>query len=142
MVLGMECAMDIYKWKYGVEAERGGGEADPSDQGYYFQGYSFVIGADNACYKRTLILKEKDNGRIIEIPVEDQYRQDICDNLKDQVNVQLTGFAAKVRLSDVPKGRYRFGMLVRERCSRQKLIGFSSWVLEAGERIRQTEEIF
>ncbi len=142
VVLGMECAMDIYKWKYGVEAERGGGEADPSDQGYYFQGYSFVIGADNACYKRTLILKEKDNGRIIEIPVEDQYRQDICDNLKDQVNVQLTGFAAKVRLSDVPKGRYRFGMLVRERCSRQKLIGFSSWVLEAGERIRQTEEIF
>ena len=142
VVLGMECAMDIYKWKYGVEAGRGGREADPSDQGYYFQGYSFVIGADNACYKRTLILKEKDNGRIIEIPVEDQYRQDICDNLKDQVNVQLTGFAAKVRLSDVPKGRYRFGMLVRERCSRQKLIGFSSWVLEAGERIRQTEEIF
>ena len=94
VVLGMECAMDIYKWKYGVEAERGGGEADPSDQGYYFQGYCFVVGADNGCYKRTLILQNRDNGEIIRIPVESQYRRDICDILKDQVYVALTGFAA------------------------------------------------
>lgn len=140
VVLGMECAMDIYKWKYGVEAGKGREEPSPADQGYYFQGYSFVIGGDNACYRRTLILKEKDSGKIITIPVEDQYRKDICDNLKDQVNVELTGFAAKVRLSDVPKGRYRFGMLMEDRCSRQRLMGYSSWVLEAGERIRQTQE--
>lgn len=133
VVLGMECAMDIYKWKYGVAAGQGRQEPDASDLGYYFQGYCFVVGADNGCYKRTLILQNKDDGEIIRIPVESQYRRDICDNLKDQVNVELTGFAAKVRLADVPKGCYRFGMLAQKRFSRQRLVGFSSWVLQVEE---------
>ncbi len=133
VVLGMECAMDIYKWKYGVEAGQGREEPDASDMGYYFQGYCFVVGADNGCYKRTLILQNRDNGEIIRIPVESQYRRDICDNLKDQVNVELTGFAAKVRIADVPRGCYRFGMLAEKRFSRQRLVGFSSWMLQVEE---------
>ncbi len=133
VVLGMECAMDIYKWKYGVAAGQGREEPDASDMGYYFQGYCFVVGADNGCYKRTLILQNRDNGEIIRIPVESQYRRDICDNLKDQVNVELTGFAAKVRLADVPRGCYRFGMLAEKRFSRQRLVGFSSWMLQVEE---------
>ncbi len=133
VVLGMECAMDIYKWKYGVEAGQGREEPDASDMGYYFQGYCFVVGADNGCYKRTLILQNLENGEIIRIPVESQYRRDICDNLKDQVNVELTGFAAKVRLADVPRGCYRFGMLAEKRFSRQRLVGFSNWLLRVEE---------
>ncbi len=133
VVLGMECAMDIYKWKYGVAAGQGREEPDASDMGYYFQGYCFVVGADNGCYKRTLILQNRDNGEIIRIPVESQYRRDICDNLKDQVNVELTGFAAKVRLADVPRGCYRFGMLAEKRFSRQRLVGFSNWLLRVEE---------
>ena len=133
VVLGMECAMDIYKWKYGVAAGQGREEPDASDMGYYFQGYCFVVGADNGCYKRTLILQNRDNGEIIRIPVESQYRRDICDNLKDQVNVELTGFAAKVRIADVPRGCYRFGMLAEKRFSRQRLVGFSSWMLQVEE---------
>lgn len=133
VVLGMECAMDIYKWKYGVAAGQGREEPDASDMGYYFQGYCFVVGADNGCYKRTLILQNLENGEIIRIPVESQYRRDICDNLKDQVNVELTGFAAKVRLADVPRGCYRFGMLAEKRFSRQRLVGFSNWLLRVEE---------
>ncbi len=72
LVIGMECAMDIYKWKYGVSPEkrktgnsdkedygeekkdsRNANSIDSEDQGYYFQGYSFVIGSDNACYKKS-----------------------------------------------------------------------------------------
>ncbi len=130
LVVGMECAMDIYKWKYGVSRQKGKVQADSQDMGYFFQGYSFVIGADNACYKKKLLLKNKENGSILSIPVENRYRQDIRNNLKDQVNVDLTGFAAKVPDGVIPAGIYRFGMMAEDMCSRQKLVNWSSWVLE------------
>ena len=133
VVLGMECAMDIYKWKYGVAAGRGKTPPAEEDEGYYFQGYAFVIGSDNACYKKTLFLEEKETGEKLLIPVRDCYRPDIDGNLKDQIHTELTGFAAKVHLSDIPKGQYRFGMLMEDGCSRQKLFSYSSWVLRAGE---------
>lgn len=97
LVVGMECAMDIYKWKYGVSAEKGKVKEEPEEAGYYFQGYSFVIGSDNACYKKKLLLKNQENGEVYGIWVENRYRQDIKNNLKDQINVDLTGFAAKMR---------------------------------------------
>ncbi len=132
LVVGMECAMDLYKWKYGVSPEKGKVKETPEDMGYYFQGYSFVIGSDNACYRKKLLLKNRENGRIWEISVEERYRQDIRQNLKDQLNVDLTGFAAKVHDREIPAGMYQFGMLAEDRCSRQKLVNWSSWVLEKG----------
>lgn len=133
VVIGMECAMDIYKWKYGVSPDKGKVKPVPDDMGYYFQGYSFIIGANNACYKKTLLLQNKKNGELLRIPIDERYRPDIRNNLKDQLNVDLTGFAAKVQLGSIPKGTYRFGMLTEDRCSRQKLVNWSSWVLQAGD---------
>ena len=133
LVVGMESAMDIYKWRYGVSEEKGKIKAEEEDKGYYFQGYSFVIGSDNACYKKTLLLQAKADGRIWLVPVDNRYRQDIKNNLKNQVNVDLTGFAAKLRMGDLPAGSYRFGMLAEDKCSRQKLISWSSWTLTMGQ---------
>jgi len=133
VVVGMECAMDIYKWKYGVCAAKGKEKPTAEDMGYYFQGYSFIIGADNACYKKTLLLQNKENMQVLKIPLDERYRPDIRNNLKDQLNVDLTGFAAKVSLDSIPKGNYRFGMLAEDLCSRQKLVNYSSWVLQAGD---------
>ena len=130
VVIGMEAAMDIYKWKYGVAPGKGKQEPLAEEMGYYFQGYSFVIGSDNACYKKTLLLENKENGQVIRIPLDIRYRPDIRKNLKDQLNVDLTGYAAKVRLSDIPKGLYRFGMLAEDGCSRLKLVNWSSWTLQ------------
>lgn len=146
LVVGMECAMDIFKWKYGVPAEHmpgifeEKGEKSPEkdarrsesfgDTGYYFQGYSFIIGADNACYKKNLLLKNKDDGRVWQIPVDNRYRPDIKNNLQDQQNVDLTGFAAKLKKNAVPEGVYQFGMLAEDKCSRLKLVNWSNWVLE------------
>lgn len=130
LVVGMECAMDIYKWQYGVSPEKGRIKVRPEDMGYYFQGYSFIIGSDNACYKKSLLLRNRNNKSVWAIPVEDRYRQDIKNNLKDQLNVDLTGFAAKMRREDIPEGIYQFGMLAEDKCSRQKLVNWSNWVLE------------
>lgn len=170
LVIGMECAMDIYKWKYGVSPEkrkaknldelgkedyskkekdnRNNNRNDSEDQGYYFQGYSFVIGSDNACYKKELLLRrigdgiqqavENSAGKgekmpkpvIYSISIEKKCREDIKANLKDQVNVDLTGYAAKLKPGAVPAGKYQFGMLAKDACSRVKLVNWSSWTIE------------
>lgn len=130
LVVGMECAMDLYKWQYGVSPEKGKTKIRPEDMGYYFQGYSFVIGADNACYKKKLLLKNQTDNHVWMIEVDNRYRKDIKDNLKDQINVDLTGFAAKMRREEIPAGIYQFGMLAEDKCSRQKLVNWSNWVLE------------
>lgn len=130
LVVGMECAMDIYKWQYGVSHEKGRVKVKPEDMGYYFQGYSFVIGSDNACYKKKLLLRNRESNQVWAIPVENRYRQDIKKNLKDQLNVDLTGFAAKMRREALPAGTYQFGMLAEDTCSRLKLVNWSNWVLE------------
>lgn len=175
LVIGMECAMDIYKWKYGVSPEKrktknldldedkedyskkekdnrndrsNDGSNDTEDQGYYFQGYSFVIGSDNACYKKELLLRRIIDGKrqtsgnsvgkdgkmsqsaIYSISIEKKCREDIKANLKDQVNVDLTGYAAKLKPGAVPAGKYQFGMLAKDACSRVKLVNWSSWTIE------------
>ena len=130
VVIGMECAMDLYKWIYGVEETVGEVKMQPEERGYYFQGYTFLIGADNACYQKTLLLQNLKNGEIWRIPVDGRYREDIRNNLSDQLNVDLTGYAAKVSKEDLPAGTYRFGMLYEDRCSRQKLLNWSNWELE------------
>ena len=95
-------------------------------------GYSFVIGADNACYKRRLLLKNRENGQVWAVAVSDRFRRDIRENLKDQTNVDLTGFAARLEEGAVPPGVYQFGMLAEDKCSRQKLVNWSNWILEVG----------
>lgn len=130
VVIGMEAAMDILKWKYGAVAKIAEMRKETEEMGFYFQGYSFVIGADNACYKKTLLLQNKASGEVICIPVDLRWRQDIKNNLNEQLNVDLTGFAAKVRRKDIPEGSYRFGMLAEDRCSRQKLVNWSNWAFE------------
>ncbi len=169
LVIGMECAMDIYKWKYGVSPEkrknrnldldkedyskkekdnRNDRSNDSEDQGYYFQGYSFVIGSDNACYKKELLLRRITDGNrqtsantveedekmpqpaIYSISIEKKCREDIKANLKDQVNVDLTGYAAKLKPGAVPAGKYQFGMLAKDACSRVRLVNWSSWTIE------------
>lgn len=130
VVIGMESAIDIYKWKHGVARKADKIKENPEDSGFYFQGYSFVIGADNACYKKILLLQNMTSGEVICISPEARYRQDIKNNLSNQLNVDLTGFAAKVKMNDIPKGEYRFGMLVEDRTSRQRLVNWSNWAFE------------
>ena len=140
VVIGMEGAMDIYKWKYGVAPGRGEKEPQEEELGYYFQGYTFVIGANNACYKNTLLLENKATKQVFAVEVGRRYRPDIKKNLKDQLNVDLTGFVAKVRWDDIPKGEYRFAMLAEDTCSRQKLVSYSSWVLEIDGLMQQVSD--
>jgi len=137
--IGMECAMDIYKWKYGVSRMKCPVKPTEDDLGFYFRGYSFVIGANNACYNKTLLLKNLSNGAVFGVDIDIEYRPDIKKNLADQLNVDLTGYSAKIRLDAVPQGEYLFGMYAKDKTSKQKLINWSNWTLDtASSRVGET----
>lgn len=138
LVVGMECARDIYRWLYSISPKKGEAQVKPEDMGYYFQGYSFIIGADNACYKKKFLLRNKLNNQVLAIAAEARYRQDIENNLPDQRNVGLSGFAAKLPKEAVPAGVYQFGILAQDQCSRQRLVNWSNWVMEVEADGRQS----
>lgn len=135
LTLGMEIATNIYKWQYNaMPAMRNTEQENPETMSeyfnYYFQGYAFVIGADNACYERKLLLKSRERRKVWALPIEDQRRPDIKAQLKDQTNVDLTGFAAKLHSTELPPGVYQLGMLAKDKCSRQRLVSWSNWTIE------------
>lgn len=124
--IGVENAMSAHQWQYGQRLPA----CQRKISGYYVQGYTFVINGDNACYEKKLLLYREDGNVIFTIPVYNQHRPDIAENLKEQLHVDLTGFAVKIREEDLPEGRYRIGIIARDRCSRQRLYDFSNWYLE------------
>lgn len=133
--LGMEIATDIYKWQYNAMPERRNIEEKNAERmseyfNYYFQGYCFVIGSDNACYERMLLLKNRESRKVWALSVESQRRPDIKAQLKDQTNVELTGFAVKLCSTELPPGVYQLGMLAKDNCSRQRLVNWSNWTIE------------
>ncbi len=114
------------------------GKRETGEGGYYIKGYSFVIGADNACYDRRLLFRGFEEqtaadgertlmpGRAVwSVPVNDWYRPDIREKLSDQINVDLTGYRVRLTGGELPAGEYQLGMLVLDRTSRQRLV---NWV--------------
>ncbi len=102
------------------------------------QGYSVVLGDNNACYDRRLILcrlEQQDmhkpepvgepQGKIrcVSITLEGQYRPDLEENMTDQVNVALCGFWVKA--DRIPEGVYRMGILADSRVSGIRLVNWS-----------------
>ena len=87
------------------------------------QGYSVVLGDNNACYDRKLLLwkpeeeEKSEQGKICCycIDLKGQYRPDLEENMADQVHVALCGFWLKPE--NIPAGVYRVGVLADSRVS-------------------------
>lgn len=99
------------------------------------QGYGVVLGDNNACYERMLVLENmgcKETNRQIcyAIAVDGQYRPDLIENLPDQTNVGLCGVWIHLDKENLPAGSYRLGMAVRNRVTGMKLMNRSNRTLE------------
>ena len=88
----------------------------------YLQGNVVVLGSDNACFDKKILLRHEESGVFYEINPEWYYRPDAFCNLQDQVNVALSGFACLVNMEAMPKGRYEVGILVTDKISKQSLL--------------------
>lgn len=94
------------------------------------QGYSVVLGDDNACYRMELILKGSQG--IYSLPLVPQYRPDLEENMADQKNVALSGFLVSFKAGGLPLGEYRVGMLAVNRVSGLRLVNWSNRYLHCG----------
>lgn len=86
-------------------------------------GYGVVLGSNNACFQKSLLLQN--GGTTYRIPIEEYYRPDIEENMPDQICVALSGFCVKIPRKLLPDGEYRIGMMAEDRTSRLKLINWS-----------------
>lgn len=100
-------------------------------------GWTVVLGDNNACYSKELLLKRVSepfsqdadewyrgpNGVFV-IPLREQYRPDLEENMPDQVNVALSGFHVRLKSNLLPPGRYRLGAAVKHRITG---VGLANW---------------
>lgn len=112
-----------------------------SFQNGILQGYSVVLGDNNACYdKKILLIPEAETAGTYAIPLEGQYRPDLVENMPDQTNVGLSGFwmmLSDEALDKIPAGRYRIGEAVKNRVTGLRLMNKSNRyliVLHNGDR--------
>ncbi len=95
-------------------------------------GYGVVLGDNNACYEKKLLLKkqEPDKAAVCAVFLAEQLRPDLAENMCDQKNVALSGFDVQLEAGAVPEGKYLVGMAAKNRVTGLKLINWSNRVVE------------
>ena len=97
-------------------------EGDDRDL-YLIEGFSFVMGSDNACFNKSIILKNDSD--LIEIKCDNVSREDVEANCPDQENVGLSGYSLIIDKKAIPKGVYRIGIMHSRRYFGEKIYCFS-----------------
>lgn len=86
-------------------------------------GYGVILGSDNACYKKELLLqevlesssKEQTAGKFYRLPIQEQYRYDLEQNMRDQKHVAMSGFSVILKENVLAPGTYRLGLYAKQR---------------------------
>lgn len=96
-------------------------------------GWSVVLGDDNACYKKTLLLRSTEQERpaaVYGVVLEGQYRPDLEENMPDQANVALGGFMVEFSEGSLRKGSYQIGICACNCVTGLRLVNWSNRTLE------------
>ena len=122
-----ECLLISFEYAGELEAWLKG----PGNTGneLYFQGYQFVIGSDNAGFKRFILLKNVDNGEVYEISCGELFRPDLARNVAEG-NASLCGFACVIGKDSLPSGKYQVGCMSASRVDRLRLCRFVNKFIE------------
>lgn len=91
---------------------------------FYFQGFLYIQGSDNACYKKEIILQSESFTEAI--PFTGCIRNDVALACKGEVNVERSGFCLSVLKNSLPKGTYRVGVKFTNKYARERLYSFSN----------------
>lgn len=94
---------------------------------YEIYGYGVVLGSDNACFCRQIVLEDTTTAHHKWIgTMKDVYRYDLEENLPDQVRVGMCGFACKISKAALPQGTYHVGIAAKDKLSGLYLYGKSN----------------
>lgn len=126
----IEYAGDLNGWFLDPELVKKIEGTMQTDKAAYLQGNAVVLGSDNACFEKKLILRHETTGELYQILPEWYYRPDVFCNLQDQKNAALSGFACLVNMSDLQPGRYEVGIMVTDKISKQHLLRVTTRSIE------------
>ena len=126
----VEYAGDLKGWFLADEMVAKIQDTMSCEQVAYLQGNVVVLGSDNACFEKKIILRHTETGQLYQILPEWYYRPDVFHNLQDQVNVALSGFACFINMSKIETGRYEVGILVKDKISGQHLLRITTRSIE------------
>lgn len=92
-------------------------------------GWSVVLGDDNACYSKRLLLRSAE-GECYSVELDGQYRPDLIENMPDQTNVGLCGFCLEWEEGTLPAGNYWLGVMAQNRVNGTGIINWSNRMVE------------
>lgn len=96
-------------------------------------GYGVVLGSDNSAFETSLIFRNvKDSAIVFSFEQTLQYRLDLVENMPDQVNVGLCGFAVDFGKNALPVGEYEVGMMAKDRTSKLRIYNFTERKIRIG----------
>jgi len=96
----------------------------------FIQGTAVVLGSDNACFTKKVLLRQEETGACYQMVPESYYRPDVFVNLQDQENVALSGFSCLIDMSEMPKGKYEIGIMMTDKISGQSLLRITTRSIE------------
>ncbi len=99
------------------------------------RGYAIVLGDNNACYKRYLVLSPDINGEKIAegsimMRLENRYKRELEETVPDQKNVALCGYYVSRKEDGIEPGAYKAGILAVNMVTGLKLFSWCGKVLE------------
>lgn len=107
-----------------VESALAGGE---NGRSLCLTGWSVVLGDNNACYDKFLVLKsETDMPKYYVTACFGQYRPDLVENMPDQTNVGLCGYMVELKEGVLPQGVYQVGAVARNRVNNHAIANWSN----------------
>ncbi|MBD5491802.1 MAG: glycosyltransferase, partial [Lachnospiraceae bacterium] len=77
---------------------------------FWIMGWSYLPGADNAAFKREVVLQRTDGAGYLAVP-SDWHREDVEAILPGEKHIGLAGFMLRLRREELAAGEYRIGML-------------------------------
>ena len=77
---------------------------------FWVMGWSYLPGADNAAFKREVVLQRTEGAGYLAVPV-DWHREDVEAILPEEKHIGLAGFVLRMRREELAAGEYRIGML-------------------------------
>ena len=90
------------------------------------RGYGVVLGDNNALYHRCLALRAKHApNEIYWVKCDTMYRDDLEENMPDQVNVALSGFWVDLSKAGLPAGEYTIGVMAKHRIHGGMLLNYT-----------------
>lgn len=94
----------------------------------WIMGWSYLPGADNAAFRREIVLQRTDGAGYLATPV-DWHRTDVEAILPGERHVGLAGFVLRLRREEVQPGEYRIGMFtVNEAAGEEvKITDYIAW---------------